>query len=509
MKGGKLYVDTSNGHVASTTADSPSDDSDLKLGALFTNTDSDDEPSLIFGGEQFKNFAHNMHRPPPPNRPPPQKPHVEPVEEHVGPDEHKDERRKYLVPGLVGLKNLGNTCYMNAALQALCATHLASYLRCNYWEERLAVNMSYSVAKENKKNQENKVDIKKKDLKIKIKNSLTFQLSRLFRTMYNKNCIVTPKTVKQLIGKINPEFKGFGQNDSQELISCLLDTIHEQTKTEVEVKFVNLPEEIKEYLKIRQKCHKILNDADSTQEQKTEALDLFQEYRRKNENTSITLDAYLRWKNLIKDSHSIITDLFTGMFCSVIECGICRNKSRSFDMFTTISIETAQTGETTLEQCLKDFSSAEKLEGDNQYSCEECKKKVDATKKIYVWHAPEILVIQLKRFKNEIRQIYNGQWTQQTSKTNSTVKFPLDNLTLTNNYMELSRDVDSSYYLSAIVLHKGSCNYGHYIAYSKNPINKEWYEFNDSTVVHIPVEEIESEIVTKDAYVLVYQRNRK
>ena len=504
MLGQKLFVNTES---ANTSADSPSDDLDLKLRALFNNSDSDadEDTCMIFGNEKFKNFAHNTHFPQPPNRPPP-KPQVE--EEVKGPDEYKDERKKYLAPGLVGLKNLGNTCYMNAALQALCATHLASYLRQNCWKERLAINMSYEIAKENKKNNDDKINIKKKDLEVKIKNSLTYQMSRLFRTMYNKNCIVTPKTVKSLIGKINPEFKGFGQNDSQELISCLLDTIHEQTKREVDVKFVNLPPDIQQYAEIRKKCDTILNDPASTEEQKTEALDMFQKYRKDNDNTTTVLNAYIRWKNLIKDNHSIITDLFTGMFCSVIECSVCKSKSRSFDTFTTLSIETAPAGETTLEQCLKDFSNVEKLEGDNQYNCETCKRKVDATKNIYVWHSPEILVVHLKRFKNEVRQIYNGQWTQQTFKTNSTVKFPLDRLNLEHNYMELSRDRDSTYSLNAIVLHKGSCNFGHYIAYSKNAINNEWYEFNDSTVVHIPVEEIESEIVTKDAYVLIYQRNR-
>ena len=259
---------------------------------------------------------------------------------------------------------------------------------------------------------------------------------------------------------------------------------------------------------MRQKCALIIKDEYTSLDKKEEVLKYFEDYKKNNEDTAVTLDAYLRWKNSIKNNHSVITDLFTGMFCSVIECSVCHNKSRSFDLFTSISIETAATGETSLEQCLKDFSSEEHLKGDNQYNCEECNKKVDATKNIYIWQTPEILIIQLKRFKNDIRKIPNGQYVQQTSKTHSTVKFPLNDLSLKNNYMELSRDTDSTHYLSAIVLHKGTCNYGHYIAYGKNRINDEWYEFNDSTVVHIPVGEIESEIVTKDAYVLIYQRNR-
>jgi ubiquitin carboxyl-terminal hydrolase 4/11/15 len=122
--------------------------------------------------------------------------------------------------------------------------------------------------------------------------------------------------------------------------------------------------------------------------------------------------------------------------------------------------------------------------------------------------ALETLIVQLKRFKHDIQEVYKGHYRQTTSKTHSIVKFPLTNLQLKDNYSDLSPNTDDKYDLIAIVLHKGTCNFGHYIAYAKNRVNGEWYEFNDSTVVHIPVEEIESEIVTKDAYVLIYQKHR-
>ncbi len=62
------------------------------------------------------------------------------------------------------------------------------------------------------------------------------------------------------------------------------------------------------------------------------------------------------------------------------------------------------------------------------------------------------------------------------------------------------------YDLYAVSNHYGSLAFGHYTAYCKNPETGQWYDFNDSSVTPITAAHIESEIVTKDAYVLYYVR---
>ena len=58
------------------------------------------------------------------------------------------------------------------------------------------------------------------------------------------------------------------------------------------------------------------------------------------------------------------------------------------------------------------------------------------------------------------------------------------------------------YDLYAVSNHFGSLNGGHYTAYCQNPIDKRWYEFDDSSVSSINA----GNAVTKAAYVLFYRR---
>jgi ubiquitin C-terminal hydrolase len=43
----------------------------------------------------------------------------------------------------------------------------------------------------------------------------------------------------------------------------------------------------------------------------------------------------------------------------------------------------------------------------------------------------------------------------------------------------------------------------------KNPINKKWYEFNDSRVKHIDSDKVEERIISSQSYILFYQKQLK
>ena len=143
-----------------------------------------------------------------------------------------------------------------------------------------------------------------------------------------------------------------------------------------------------------------------------------------------------------------------------------------------------------LEDLLNNFNEIEKLTKDNQWYCPKCKNFQLADKKMEIYSANEVLIIHLKRFRNN-RKIEN------------LVEFPIEELNL-GNYMSNKKE-KYIYDLFAVANHSGNLHGGHYYAYCKNNIDGEWYEFNDSHVSKID----KKKVVNDNAYVLFYNRRRE
>ncbi|KAM9238414.1 ubiquitin carboxyl-terminal hydrolase 33 isoform 2-T2 [Leptosomus discolor] len=109
--------------------------------------------------------------------------------------------------GLTGLKNIGNTCYMNAALQALsnCPPLTHFFLDCGglaRTEKKTAICKSYL---------------------------------KLMTELWHKSRpgSVVPTGLFQGIKTVNPTFRGYSQQDAQEFLRCLMDLLHEELKEPV------------------------------------------------------------------------------------------------------------------------------------------------------------------------------------------------------------------------------------------------------------------------------------
>jgi len=145
-----------------------------------------------------------------------------------------------------------------------------------------------------------------------------------------------------------------------------------------------------------------------------------------------------------------------------------------------------------LSECLKLYTSQEKLGADDAWYCPNCQKHQQATKKFDLWSLPEVLVIHLKRFT------YNRYWRD---KIDTVIDFPTKGLDMTQ-YVINSQHGVAIYDLLAVSNHYGGMGGGHYTAYGKNKIDGNWYYFDDSSVTQTN----EEAVVTKAAYVLFYQR---
>jgi len=126
----------------------------------------------------------------------------------------------------------------------------------------------------------------------------------------------------------------------------------------------------------------------------------------------------------------------------------------------------------TLDECLDEFEKDEILSENDTWYCPRCKEHRRASKKFDLWRTPDVLVIHLKRFSS-------SGWRR--DKIDTTVDFPVENLDLTRRVLDKQNGKEEVYDLIAVDDHWGGLGGGHYTAFAKNFVDKEWYEYNGTS----------------------------
>ncbi|XP_021189529.3 ubiquitin carboxyl-terminal hydrolase 31 isoform X1 [Helicoverpa armigera] len=179
----------------------------------------------------------------------------------------------------------------------------------------------------------------------------------------------------------------------------------------------------------------------------------------------------------------------------------------------------------TLHACLAHYTRAEHLAQEDAWRCPQCQRYMPVVKTLGLWSLPDILVIHLKRFRQQAKG-------RTSTKLTAMVEFPLNDFDMTPHLVRRNMQVAESpghsrspkrrhsktpatnphenmYDLYAICYHHGDdLETGHYTAACKNPYDGHWYKFDDSKVTPVDDENAYSELVDNTAYMLFYKRKK-
>lgn len=125
------------------------------------------------------------------------------------------------VPGVIGLRNHGNTCFINAVLQCLSHTDvLARYFVLDQYKADLS--------------RRNKLNSKKYGTKGEVTQHLALLLKSIWSCQYDPEI---SNKFKLIVDKYGSQFRGNNQHDAQEFLLWLLDKVHEDLNTASKKKY--------------------------------------------------------------------------------------------------------------------------------------------------------------------------------------------------------------------------------------------------------------------------------
>ena len=240
---------------------------------------------------------------------------------------------------LAGLRNLGNTCFMNAVLQSL--SNIQPFT-C-YFKELPAIDLRSDDACAKQRYYTRSFRMKNID-----DVSLVEELRKILCALWQgQSGPISPETLFSVVWRVVPRFRGYQQQDAHEFMHYLLDRVHTElllTKMACNGKNTIVTGIFGGILESQVNCSRCGNES--------RKLDPF---------LDLSLD-------IPEEFQSRKTRLFDGPVCQ-------------------------------LKDCLDSFTKVEQLQEGEQYFCPCCKKRQTSTKKLTIERLPNVLCLHLKRFK--------------------------------------------------------------------------------------------------------------
>jgi ubiquitin C-terminal hydrolase len=252
--------------------------------------------------------------------------------------------------GIVGLNNMGNTCYFSSALQCLLRTpFFTSYFLSNQYKKDINKLMNNfgklgNLTEEFAKLVESMYSVEEKcfsdsdKIDSKIVEKFQNQRPQYFENtdLLQFDCF-SPSTFLKAFKHYKPYFDGNDQHDSQEFLSELLDSIHEDLK----LSSVSFSQYYQQY-KNKKKLVEFNSDQSGLLNLNSTTYHInMSDSVKKNEVKSVVDIMKLGmeyWDKYNLKNESIVSSIFQGQLCSKISCKQCNFSSVRFEPFTTLSL---------------------------------------------------------------------------------------------------------------------------------------------------------------------------
>lgn len=349
-----------------------------------------------------------------------------------------------VVSGCIGLRNLGNTCFMNAGLQCLCHIEplVMYFLKGKYQEASKIRDVGLAEA-----------------------------FAALMQSLWQGNKPAhSPRDLHRLFRSKAPYlFGGYQQQDVQEFFAFFLDALHEE---------LNL---------VKKRPPPMTEDAEKEDE-------------RLGEKNGDEFKAALSWLRYLQRGKSFFIDLMQGQARDVLTCQVCGFEQRNFQAFLYLSLPVAATM-TKVGDAVSKYLEEELLTGDEQWKCPRCKCKVDCRKRIDLWKLPPVLVLHLKRFEFDMA---SGRFRKLNTDLTAPLDFDLSSYVSSPQRETAEYEVvavanhhgafGSGHYTATCFVRDPE----------KEDATGKWHSFDDSNVSSIS--ERRERVVSRDAYVIFLVR---
>ncbi|KAL0277002.1 UNVERIFIED_CONTAM: hypothetical protein PYX00_004437 [Menopon gallinae] len=461
-----------------------------------------------------------------------------------------------------GLQNIGNTCYMNAALQALCnTTPLSQYfLQCF-------------------------VTLNNQDKKP----SLSRNFQRLIQEMWQRNGpgYIVPSGILYGIRNVHPMFRGYQQHDTQEFLRCFMDQLHEELKepipdsvphvvtqpsvnSEVVAEFSDEEEgnedediergEMEGDASSGSQSEAEYETCDSGVSERSSLSDEGERksMKRKHSHSSspptrckVTTRSLHTYKQASQQSSpvkpkrktvkykSIISDLFDGKLLSSVQCLTCNKVSTRIETFQDLSLPIPSRDHVTMlhqgsiaPQSISNCSDVYKGKPSwmswiwewmkswfwgptvSLHDCLAAFFSADELKGDNMYSCEKCSKLRngVKYSKvldlPEILCIHLKRFRHElafSSKISSFVSFPLTGLNMRPYLHKDCKSEVTSYDLTSVICHHGTAGGGHYTCYALSPFTGDWYELDDQCVTQVAPETVSN----VECYVLFYRKSNE